>query len=81
MSYRATLFFLLAALVAALPGKGNIALERFYGRGCGCCGSHRLILPLRHSMVMLLTSSRLVSPFLTFSSPARLRSQTPSLAA
>ena len=44
-----------------------------------CCSCHACIL--RHSIVTLLTSSRLVMPCLTFSRPARRRSQTPSLAA
>ena len=71
-------FHPVAALVFALPGKGNVALDGL--DGSRCCRSHELIV-LHHSVVTLLTSSRLVKPDLTFSSPARRRSHTPSFAA
>src|SRR5207244_690036 len=68
-----------AALVLALPGEGDVALDR--PDRCSRCRSHALLPSLRHSTVTLLTSSRLVMPLFTFSRPARRRSHTPSLAA
>src|SRR5580765_3873306 len=63
----------LALAVAPLPVEGHVAFD-------GADGS----ASLRHgaySIVTLLISARLVRPALTFSSPERRRSHTPSLAA
>ena len=53
--------------------EGHVAFD---GTDCGASLRHSA-----YSIVTLLISSRLVSPALTFSSPARRRSQTPSLMA